>query len=54
MFVILRHLALVIYADGVDYTRRFIDEESFLADNDNFLLKRTNDSFVVAFKSGEY
>lgn len=44
---------MVIYADDVDFTLRFYEENSDVVDdNENLLLKRENDTCVCAFKSG--
>lgn len=44
---------MIMYADDVDYTRRFREEGTeFLEETEDFLLRRTNDSFVVIFASG--
>ena len=46
--------ALIIYGNNTDYSRDFRDagEDEILVDSLVYLLKRSNDSFVVKLASG--
>ena len=47
-------LALIIYGNDTDYSTAFRDagDDEILVDSENYMLKRSNQSFVVTFASG--
>lgn len=47
--------ALIAYGNNTDYSTAFRDagNDSVLAESESYMLKRSNDSFVVTFTSGE-
>ena len=47
--------ALIIYGALEDYSRRFQQKgDDFFVDGDNFMLRRDNNSLIIAFPSGGF